>query len=102
MKTTKTDIEPAPVKDGICFRLTPAQYQSLEAKAAHQGCSVHEYARAVTLCGGGMAPLFSAEATNNDPELHAFIRKVAWAVIVALSPELDEEKAEAFLKEYLP
>ncbi len=78
--------------DQVIFRLTAEEHRLLAGYAAARGQSAGQAARDLTLAGlkGGPAapPTFAAAA-----------RKAAFAAIVALSPDLDEQATEEFLRE---
>ena len=80
-----------PRNDQVIFRLTAEEHQLLVAYAS-AGQSPGQAARDLTLAnlhGGPPAP----------PTFVTAARKAAYAVIVALSPDSDEEAAERFLRE---
>jgi plasmid stability protein len=76
----------------VIFRLTAEEHRLLKAYAAARGRSPGQAARDLTLAGlrsGPAAP----------PTALAAARKAAFAVIVALSPDLDEQGTEELLRE---
>jgi hypothetical protein len=78
--------------DQVIFRLTADEHELLAAYARARGQSPGQAARDLTLAGlrGGPAA---------PPTSVTLARKTAYSVIVALSPELDEQATEAFLRE---
>ena len=79
-------------RDQVIFRLSAEEHQLLLAYASARGQSPGQAARDLTLAGlrGGPAA---------PPTFVTAARKAAYSVIVALSPEMDEEAAEQFLRE---
>lgn len=76
----------------VIFRLDAEEHQLLAAFAKARGQSPGQAARDLTLAGlrGGPAA---------PPTFVTAARKAAYSVIVALSPDMDEEAAERFLQE---
>ncbi len=81
-----------PKSDQVIFRLNAEEYQLLSAYARARGQSPGQAARDLTLAGlrGGPAA---------PPTFVTAARQAAYAIIVALSPDMDEEAAERFLRE---
>jgi hypothetical protein len=79
-------------REQVIFRLSAEEHQLLSAYARARGQSPGQAARDLTLAGlrGGPAA---------PPTSVAAVRKAAFAIIVALSPDLDEEAAERLLRE---
>jgi hypothetical protein len=76
----------------VIFRLAEEEHQLLAAYARARGQSPGQAARDLTLAGlrgGPPAP----------PTFTSTVRKAAYSIIVALSPDLDEDAAERFLRE---
>ena len=78
--------------DQVIFRLGAEEHQLLSAYAKARGQSPGQAARDLMLAGlrGGPAA---------PPTQGMAARKAAYAIIVALSPDMDEEAAERFLQE---
>ncbi len=88
-------------KDQIIFR-SRAVYERCVEKAKLHNCTPNQLARDLVRMGldlgladGGQLP---QEAPKLD-DLRALLRKHAWCLIVALSPDLDESGADQFLRE---
>jgi hypothetical protein len=79
-------------RDQVIFRLSFEEHQLLSAYARARGQSPGQASRDLTLAGlrGGPAA---------PPTFVTAARKAAYAIIVALSPDMDEEAAERFLSE---
>jgi hypothetical protein len=76
----------------VIFRLTVEEHQLLSTYARARGQSPGQAARDLMLAslrGGPPAP----------PTFVTAVRKAAYSVILALSPDLDEEATERFLRE---
>jgi hypothetical protein len=76
----------------VIFRLSAEEHQLLSAYAKARGQSPGQAARDLTLAGlrGGPAA---------PPTFVTAARKAAYAIIVALSPDLNEEATERLLRE---
>jgi predicted DNA-binding protein len=81
----------------VSFRLTPEEYERLEAIATERGYSIGEYVRDLALGAARSQPM-----EKKLQALDTLIRKATEATIAALSPEMNEDQAEAFLRAYLP
>jgi hypothetical protein len=76
----------------VIFRLSAEEHQLLSAYAKARGQSPGQAARDLMLAGlrgGPVAP----------PTFVTAARRAAYATIVALSPDMDEEATERFLQE---
>ncbi|MFO0808984.1 MAG: hypothetical protein U0746_10200 [Gemmataceae bacterium] len=80
-----------PRAEQVIFRLTADEHRQLLAYADARGQSAGQAARDLTLAGLRGASII--------PPAFVAARRAAFAVIVALSPDLDETATDAFLKE---
>jgi hypothetical protein len=79
-------------RDQVIFRLSAEEHELLSAYAKARGQSPGQAARDLTLAGlqgGPPAPSTFVTAA----------RKAAYAIIVAVSPDMDEAATERFLSE---
>jgi hypothetical protein len=76
----------------VIFRLSAEEHQLLSAYAKARGQSPGQAARDLMLAGlrGGPAA---------PPTAVTAVRKAAFSIIVALSPDMDETATERFLRE---
>lgn len=90
-------------KEPLSFRFKRADEEArFRARADELGCTTSELARELILMGldgelaGAERP--SAPPNPSATEIRQLVIRAAWATIVALSPDLDEEAAAEFLR----
>jgi hypothetical protein len=81
-----------PRNDQVIFRITAEELMLLANYASARGQSPGQAARDLTLAGLRGGP-------TAHPTFVTAVRKAAFAIIVAVSPDMDEAAAEQFLQE---
>lgn len=91
----------------VTFRLPKREYAWLAERARDRGLSPGGLARELVLAGfaglpgtGSDAQAAYGRASSGGTVLEELLARAVWAVVVALSPDMDEDAAERFVREY--
>jgi hypothetical protein len=86
----------------ISFRLTEAQHGALATRAKAEGLSPGQLVRTIVLqeLDAPSATVPKLSPTLPVPAGDDRLRRAVWVILVALSPDLDEEAAEAILQNH--